>query len=407
MAGTILVVCLLLLFSSVRSGLARLYYLSNDEGIPSNDKAIRLAPHDPAAHYFRALVLAESDRFSEATADYERAVALRPRDHYLWLELGYARVQTGDDNGASIAYQNAVRLAPYYAQPHSRLGEFLLRTGQRERAFTEFRSATASDPALLPSLMDLAWKEYGGNAEAVERAVRPQSAAARLDLARFLLEKGNTPAAMNIFRGTRGINDPERRRLIDDLLKAKNFVEAYDVWLSGRGERSENSANGRPEITDGGFEKDIDLDEIGFGWKVAGNRREPRVTLDVNDPYTGASSLRIDFNGESEPAVELVSQLVIVEPSTRYRLSFAARTLDLQAGGLPLIRIRDAGGPKVMGESQALPAGSNGWQNYTVEFLTNGASRAVYVSLQRRNCITSLCPIFGHMWLDSFELQKV
>src|SRR5207249_4782790 len=123
--------------------------------------------------------------------------------------------------------------------------------------------------------------------------------------------------------------------------------------------------------------------------------------------HSGSKSLRVDFAGDSNAESLLVSQLIPVEPSNHYGINFDARTQDIVTGGLPLAIVNDAAGEhKRLGQSASLPEGSNDWQVFSCEFATGPATRAVVLSLQRKNCAPP-CPIFGSVWLDSFSIERL
>lgn len=377
--------------------------------LPAADEAGRLCPSDPEAHYARAVVLSEMGRLAEAVHELELAVALRPDDHYLWLKLGRARDQTGDEGGALMAFKEAVRLAPYYALPRWQLGNLLLRMGRLDEAIADLRGAAVSDPSRLPAVIDLAWGAYGGNGRAVEQAVQAQTPAARVALARFFVKHGEMEEAMELFRTAGPASDGDRLSLLNELLMAKRYPEAYDVWAQGRDARDDNShERGIAALTDGSFEGEIRLNEPGFGWQMAPNSQGVRVSLDTGESHTGKQSLLMDFSGDSNPASPIISQLVLVEPNARYRLTFAARTENLITVGSPLVAVTDPGTKDghILNRSQPLPRGTSGWQSYTVEFMTSGATSAVMINTQRQSCSSAPCPIFGRVWFDDFSLQR-
>jgi hypothetical protein len=60
-----------------------------------------------------------------------------------------------------------------------------------------------------------------------------------------------------------------------------------------------------------------------------------------------------------------------------------------------------------LASSAPLPAGTNSWQEVTLEFSSGDTTRAVLISLQRQSCPSGPCPIFGRLWLDTFTLGKL
>jgi tetratricopeptide (TPR) repeat protein len=406
-----LLACVWGVWTSGREGLSQLfagYSLLTDQ-LEKADEAVRLSPTLPEAHYVRATLLYNRDEMTEAIGEYELAVALRPRDYALWLELGRARDEANDPDGAIAAFRESVRLAPFYSQPSWQLGNALYRAGRRDEAFVALRRAVSSDPKLMSQALDLSWPAFGGDTQAIEQALPPQTVSMHAAMARFFVKHGKIGEAVQQFRATGNLSDDERRNLIKDLLAANHFVEAREVWSGGRKVNSTNRAYGLAEIIDGGFEEEINTDEPGFGWQVASNQQGLRVSLDMTGPHGGARSLRVDWNGNSDPATPVVSQLVVVEPKTRYRLRFAARAQELLTIALPLVTVVDPGDDKknILKQSSPIPKGASGWQDYSVEFTTTETTSAVLIEIRRENCATPPCPVFGHVWFDDFVLEKL
>lgn len=400
-AAIALLACFWGIWSASRAGASRL--LANHGLLATLPApagvAVQISPSDAEVRHVRALVLADTGETVEAAREFERAVALRPHYYFLWLELGRARDRIGETEGALAAFNEAVRLAPYYAQPRWQLGNFLLRAGRREDAFAELRRAGASNPKLLPAVINLAWGMYNGDAHLVEQAVQPETLTARLRLARFFIARGRAMEATRLLRAAGDIPDQIRRSMLTQLLNARQFPEAFELWAGGR------NTGGVATINDGGFESGIPVSEQGFGWRAARDVQAVRASLDANQPLAGARSLRLDFSGHSESSARVVSQLMLVEPSTRYRMSFTARTEEVLSIGLPVVVVIDANNGRAIGQSEALSRGTSDRRDYTVDFVTQETMRAVLISVQRQTC-RAPCPIFGRVWLDAFSLAR-
>ena len=378
------------------------------DSMAAAEEAVRLGPSDPESHYALGIALVDAGRAADAVKELELAATLRPRDSEIWLKLGSTREDTGDDRGALAAYQQAIQCAPAYAQPRWQFGNLLLRMGRTEEAFAEMRRAAESDPTLLPALIDLAWGVFKGDAAAVKSAVQPRSTDSRLMLAKTFARRGKPAEAVALFREAGDVTAEGRRELVTELITAKHFSEAYEVWSSGRDTHSGDSKDGIGTITDGGFEGEINLDESGFGWQLRRDQPGVAISRDTAQPRAGVYSLRVEWKGSSNPAAAVVSQLVLVSANTRYQLRFAVRTEELVTGGLPLIVVTDASGSAAhpLASSVPLPAGTNGWQELTLEFATGDTTRSVLIGLQRQSCPSGPCPIFGRLWLDTFTLEK-
>lgn len=412
-----LLVCFWGLWNAGREGLSAMlskYALTtvrtNEPQLAPADNAVNLTPNNPDAHFNRAVVLWRLGRTDEALREYESAAALRPRDYYLWMVLGNSRDQAEDEKGALAALNEAVQMAPYYAQPRWQYGNVLFRAGQSNDGFAEMRRAALSNQIFLPNMIDLAWGATNNDPQATEQLVQPENKQWRLSLARFFARKGQTSEAVNLFRAAGRLSEQERAALVKELLAAKGYAEAYEVWAATESAGNDKSQpGGLAQIINGSFENQLRFDETGFGWQFARDDKTIKFSLDTNQPQSGAHALRLDWNANTTPNAAVASQLVLVEPSARYRLSFAARTQEIVSGGLPLFVVIDKNSKdnRVLAQSKALPKGSSNWQDYSLEFATDNETRAVLISLQRETCGPDPCPIFGRLWLDNFSLRKL
>src|SRR4029453_5917575 len=88
-------------------------------------------------------------------------------------------------------------------------------------------------------------------------------------------------------------------------------------------------------VVDSGFETEGNLKLAGFCWRSAENTQGFQLSLDTANPKEGRTSLKVEFKGDTQPDASVISQLVIVEPNSRYQASFSCRRDSLFRGGLP------------------------------------------------------------------------
>ena len=374
--------------------------------LPAARKAIQLTPKDAEAHFAGAAVLSLSGTPDQAVIELERAVALRPADYGLWSELGLLRDQTGDTAGALAAFDEAVRRAPFYSQPRWNRGNVLLRRGEYEVAFKDLSQAAQSNPELVPSLIDLAWSISRGDVKLTEQLAQIKDDKMRIAFARFLTRHGKAEEAITQFADAGNVSDAVRRELVEQLLAKGAFKEAFNIWKRAHGVESAKGA--APSIYDGGFEGPLAFEQRDFSWRVPRSLQATTISLDSSQPHTGSKDLRVEFTGNSNPGTVIVSQVILVEPSRRYKINFASRSQDVITGGQPLVNVSDASGDqKRLGQSPPLAKGASDWQSYSFEFTTTPTTTAVVLSLQRENCTMSPCPIFGAISLDSFSIEQL
>jgi tetratricopeptide (TPR) repeat protein len=401
----VLFVCVFGALTAARAGLSRLFseYGSATGSLAASERALGFKPQDPEAHFARAIGLEGAGRSEEAVREFERAVSLRPQDYFFWQELARAREANDDPNGATRALQEAVALAPHYAQPHWQLGNLLLRAERFDQGFAELRLAVNSDALLYPAMMDLAWSFNEGDSASMLAFSRPRDGTELVALASFLMSRDHVDEAMQLLRPTASrLRAEDRASLTKALIASGKLAEAFEVWGAGRA-----GGDARLEkVFDGGFEEAIDANEQGFGWKPTLATATVHILLDANAPQSDQRSLRLDYAGGFDPAVAVVSQLVIVAPHTRYRLSFSARTEDLKSAALPLVAVKDAGSTQaILARSSPLSDTVAGWQTFALEFETADSS-AITINIQRAPCPVNPCPMFGRAWFDSFSLQR-
>jgi ChAPs (Chs5p-Arf1p-binding proteins) len=393
--------CVLGMVSVLRIGQAR-SLVKRDRSLATLTQAVQLSPDDPDVYVARAAILAKRGEFDLAVDDLKQAIGLKPRDYDSWFELGRVFYKRGDINSALVAMSEARSRAPFNFAVHWNMAILLQKAGRHEEAFREFRATALTDPEIIEFVIENAWKTYAGNCEAVQRAVDPRTTQEQLTLAHFFINKDRSVEAMNLVRMIGSLSAKERRQLVRDFLDAKQFADAQEVWAGGRANRRVGI------IDDGGFENERLSNEPGFTWVIEDEPPGVTVSLDEDNAYSGLSSLRLNWKGTSDPSDEVISQLVLVEPNTRYELNFAARAQDLKSGGPPVITIIDVSqtDKKILAQSHQLPLGNSGWQVLSLEFATGASTRAIRIVLQRENCSERSCPIFGTLWLDDFRLSQ-
>src|ERR1043165_6483805 len=205
-------------------------YALATNSIDAADEAVKISPSDPEAHRARAEIFNRQQKHDEAAKSLETAVALRYRDDYLWIELGNAREELGDTQGALAALDEAVHWAPYYAPTHWQRGNVLLRMGRACEAFTELRTAAAANPHYAPNLIDLAWGISHSNLNTTEALLDIKDDNARLSLIQFLARKARGEEVLDqILRLNTQLSAQQTDDVARLLYDAKAFRESFDL----------------------------------------------------------------------------------------------------------------------------------------------------------------------------------
>lgn len=374
--------------------------------------ALSLAPDDPQTQYTLAVLNNRSflpEETAESLRRYEQAAALSPHDYRLWLELGSAREHSGDIGGAERALRQAAQLAPNYSMPRWLLGNLLLRQGKWDEAFAELRRAGDADPTLRPQVFNLAWRVYGENVQAVTAAVG-SSGAARAQLAEYLVAQKRVDDAVRLWSSLNPDEKIAQRGTGEALMKTLFEKHQYHRVLDVYHDITENDPGGPAlgHLINGGFENEVGPPGASlFDWQVV-QVPQTQMRLDAVVSAGGKRSLRIIFNAPSALDFKNVSQFVVVEPGASYRLDFVVRTEDLKGSSTLQAEVVDAANPnRVLAASSPAPNGSNEWQPVRVEFTTPAETEGVTIRLARPQCLAAVCPVFGKIWYDDFNLQRV
>jgi hypothetical protein len=373
--------------------------------------AMRLAPNDPWTHWVVAGLKKSSPlpgALEEAIKQYEEAVRLSPNDYRFWVSLGRTRGQAGDFDGGEKALRRAVELAPSYADPRWHLGNLLLRAGRGDEAFTELRRAAEADPRLRSQIFNAAWYVYDENVDAIKDAVGG-SPAARAELAVYVAGRGRFDDALRMWSSLNAAEKKEYRQsgevVMNALLAAKRHRAALEL---GRELNPDAHSAKAEEISNPGFEEDIEASGSNtFGWKVT-SMPQAQIGFDETQRHSGFRSLRVAFRSPSTLAFTNLSQLLVVEPGAQYRLEYYVRVEALKSAGTPVMEVLDgAGAGSVLAVSSPLPNGTRDWELVTLDFKVPPQSEAVVVRVNRAPCSADpVCPIFGLVWYDDFNLQR-
>jgi Tfp pilus assembly protein PilF len=371
----------------------------------------RLAPDDPLTHWTVAALEKQSlppERLPETLREYEKAVSLSPNDYRLWVDLGRTREQSGDVAGGEKALRRAVELAPSYAEPRWLLGNLLLRAGRSDEAFAELRLAGEANTRLRPQIFNMAGYVFGQDIQAMSRAVG-SSAAARADLAQYLVSQSRLDDALGQWATLSAAEKLEQRAagnaLMATLLLSKRFHEAFKLYS----EINPQGAAGlqKEKVFNGGFEDNVGLSSDNpFDWRIQ-SAAQAQVGIDERYRRSGNRSVRVRYQAPGAIIPGNLSQLVLVEPSTLYRLEYYVRTTDLQSAATPYVLVQDGADGIALGSSEPLAVGTSDWRLVAIDFKTSAKTQAVIIGTYREVCPSeTVCPIFGIVWYDDFNLQR-
>ena len=388
------------------------YFDPNGGTLGAAHWAASMAPNDPLPHWRIGQVSQKTlplDQQLAAIPEYEKAVSLSPNDYRFWMTLGTAQEQVGNAAKAELALKRAVELAPAYAYPRWYLGNLYLRSGRYDEAFTELRKASQADPGLMPQLFNLVWEIYSNDPEALKNAVG-QNSAARANFALYLLGRKRVDDGLRLWNDLssedKRSNKDVGEKIIAGLVSELRYHDALQIWNDINSEKFHMEVG---QIFDGSFEEAVIYapDSV-FGWYVK-SAPQMHIGIDPNKSHNGERSLRLVFQVRTNIQDLNASQLIAVEPNKEYDFECYVATDKLESGSAPQIQIVDANNGQALAISTMAPNGTNDWQRLGFTFKTSDKTQAVMLKVVRMSCSdedTPICPIFGSVWYDDFNLKR-
>ena len=382
---------------------------AEEGGIEMARMATRWAPGDPLTHWrlasFEEKVFS-ADNLADAAREYQMAVALSPNDYRYWMELGRALEANGDSESAEKALRRAVELAPAYSHPRWSLGNLLLREGKVDESFQQLGRAAEADDEIRPHVFGLAFRVLGGDLDVIAKIACP-TALGRAQFAIFLARLRRFDDAVRMWSTISPADRQEQKARGEELRQVLTEAKQFRASVALMREIDPNASLPSPgQFSNGGFESDLaPTSATGFDW-IFSSRPPVQISIDSR-AHTGHGSLRIIFKEPRSLDLIPLLQTVLVEPDTQYRVECYVRTEDLNSVSTPVVVISDTIGSATLGASPPLPTGTSDWQRITFDIKTKPNSDGVIIRFFRPPCEEKICPIFGTVWYDDFNLQRI
>jgi tetratricopeptide (TPR) repeat protein len=153
------------------------------------------------------------------------------------FQRGEKALEAGQLDEAAIAYQEALKSAPAYAEALNGLGSVLFRQGKRAEAVTKFQAAIAADPGMKLAYFNLGYAarkngDFAVAAQAYETYVKldPTDADGHFGLAESYRSQGKANAAVRAYETYVSLETrPSEQRWVD---KAKEYIAQLKAQLA-------------------------------------------------------------------------------------------------------------------------------------------------------------------------------
>ncbi|MGH9703903.1 MAG: tetratricopeptide repeat protein, partial [Candidatus Acidiferrales bacterium] len=340
---------------------------------------------------------------------FQTALKQNPRSDLYWLHLASAYEAAGDPVQAREAYGQAKAAYPISAEVAWNYGNFLLRQSQIEEGFQEIRRAAVTDPHLLPLAISRGW-QADSDLDHLFNNLIPRSADAYFQALDYFCSVHEDDPALNTWKRIIALGEaiPLARSFpfLDELIAQGKSKEAQEVW------RQAINSSGWPHteptdgslIWNGGFESPIA--NGGLGWRedyVFG----AAMSIDTATFHSGSHSLRVDFSGGANVDFHHLTQMVPVEPQTRYHFSGYLRTEEISTENGMRFRIIDPKHSAELTISTDDLIRTNPWTLLDAGVMTGPDTHFLLIEVQRDTSRLFDNKLSGTVWVDDVSLTPL
>lgn len=174
------------------------------DAIAEYQRAIQLAPNEPSLHEGLGDAYRMSTQLEQAEQAYARELELDPHNPVAMSTLGRIRVERGNADGAIPVLEAAVRENPKFFEAHYYLARSLAETGQNAAAEEQFKLVIQNAPE-----SELAQRTYFQLARLYRVMKRPQEAAQALEEFQRLKAAADARATDNLEERKKAHAQPE------------------------------------------------------------------------------------------------------------------------------------------------------------------------------------------------------
>jgi tetratricopeptide (TPR) repeat protein len=401
-------VALFLAYSSIRA--ARAEHFASLETLKGFERATQLEPGDARnwyllGHYWQFSL--EDPDAHQAIRAYKIAASLDPHSAETWLGLGSAYESRSDLAQARNAFLHAKKSYQLSAEVSWQYGNFLLRQGELQPAFSEMRRAVESDHTHGGEAFSRSLR-VEPNVDQILDRVLPPNRDVYVDVISDQIADGQTDIALQVWNRLFAIQPRVPLRdvypLIGALRNSQRIADARSVWdqavvLAGMAELQGPLGS---VLWDGGFESGVT--GVGYSWFFSEGLRNMQISIDVQEKHSGNHSLRLTFDGQSIVTSTDICHYVPVQPSSSYRFSAWLKTRAITTDQGIRFQLRSLGTEDRSVAVTPEVHGSEPWTRIEIPWSSGKDVQEVQVCLVRSLSDQLENKIKGTTWIDDVAL---
>ncbi len=372
--------------------------------------AARLEPRD--AEYWYRLGHYEEFNLEDPHPDraldaFHRAIALDPHYPEAWFDLATSYELDGNMEAARDAYLQAKESYPASAEVSWRYGNYLLRTGDLPHAFEELHHAVQADPHRAAAAFSRVYRA-DQNIDDLLTKVLPAQPNVYVDVIEEARSGNQLAVAQEVWTQLLKLHPHLQIRdfagLVNTLLTAGADADARRIWEQGAATLNLPPLLQRrgSVIWDPSFESGIS--NAPFSWQFQPLAQGVRTTIDGTQKLSGRQSLRISFDGQQNPNLDIACTFGIVEPGAHYLFSGWVKTQELTTNQGISFRLRGLGKDAAPPVDSREIHGTTPWTSIVLPWTAGPEIRRVQVCVRRDPSDNPDVRISGNAWVDDVTL---
>ena len=353
---------------------------------------------------------------SQAVNAYERAVRDDPNSSYYWMDLASAYEDVGDLTRAQQAFERAEAVYPVSALVAWNYGNFLVRRQDYSEGYRKIQKAVATDKKLTALAISRTWRS-SQDVNVLLNDALPATADVYLQALKFFASINQPDAAFVVWRRLVALGKPlalsDAFVFLDPLIGLDRSDDAVEVWreaVAGAGVPynvpSQQAAAKQPRaaeslIWNGDFSRDFANGGLDWRWS---SPLGVSAAFDSPPPSETGRSLRLDFSGGVNLALDSPSQFVPVEPSHAYHFRAYLRTSEITTDNGVRFSISDPNHPGAVNVLSDNFTGSHPWTAVDADVLSGPETHFLLVRLVRNTSRMFDNKLGGTAWIAGVSL---
>ena len=396
-----------LTYFSVRT--ARATYYTGLETLYGYERATQIEPENARNWYLlgRYLQYSLEDANPErAINSYLNSLRLDPQATMTWLDLAATYETEGNDAAARSAFLNAKKTYPVSAEVSWRYGNFLLRQGEQNQAFSEIRYSVETDPLRAAEAFSRCLR-IEPDADVILDRVIPANREIYIAVMHDLAGERQADNALKVWKRLVAMHADvpmsEMFTLVATLRQMGRGPEAHELWMQAAEHAGLGDLGGPKDsaVWDGGFESTVSGWD--YSWRYSTEAHGVQIGTDRQEQHSGKQSLRVSFDGSSDISFREVCQTVPVKSGTSYELSGWMQTKGLTTDKGVRLELQPfgAGGSLV---DTAEVHGTEPWTRVGAVWEGSKENQDVEICLRRDASEQEDNKIRGTVWVDDVAL---